>query len=39
MNSYEQLIISYLENHGKTTIDELYEYIYSIKNTGKTGKR
>lgn len=39
MNSYEQLIISYLENHGKTTIDELYEYISSIKNTGKTGKR
>ena len=39
MNSYEQLIISYLENHGKTTIDELYEYISSIKSTGKTGKR
>ena len=39
MNSYEQLIISYLENNGKTTIDELYEYISSIKNTGKTGKR
>lgn len=39
VNSYEQLIISYLENHGKTTIDELYEYISSIKSTGKTGKR
>lgn len=39
MNSYEQLIISYLEAHGKTTIDELFEYISSIKNTGKTGKR
>ena len=39
INSYEQLIISYLEIHGKTTIDELYEYISSIKNTGKTGKR
>lgn len=38
-NSYEQLIISYLETHGKTTIDELFEYISSIKNTGKTGKR
>lgn len=38
-NSYEQLIISYLEIHGKTTIDELFEYISSIKNTGKTGKR
>lgn len=39
VNSYEQLIISYLEIHGKTTIDELFEYISSIKNTGKTGKR
>lgn len=39
MNSYEQLIISYLKSHGKTTIDELYEYISSVKNTGKTGKR
>lgn len=39
MNSYEQLIISYLETHGKTTIDELFEYISSIKKTGKTGKR
>lgn len=39
VNSYEQLIISYLENHGKTTIDKLYEYISSIKSTGKTGKR
>lgn len=38
-NSYEQLIISYLEIYGKTTIDELFEYISSIKNTGKTGKR
>lgn len=39
MNSYEQLIISYLESHGRTTIDKLYEYISSIKSTGKTGKR
>ncbi len=39
LNSYKQLIVSYLETHGKTTIDELYEYISSIKNTGKTGKQ
>ena len=38
-NSYEQLIISYLEAHGRTTVDELYEYISLIKDTGKTGKR
>ena len=39
VNSYEQLIITYLEIHEKATIDELYKYISSIKNTGKTGKR
>ena len=38
-DSYEQLIISYLEKNGKSTIDEVFKYISSKKHTGITGKR
>ncbi len=38
-NSYEELITSYLKENGKSTVDELFKYVSSVKKTGKSGKR
>lgn len=37
--SYEQLSIEYLKKHGKSTIDDIFDFITSRKETGPTGKR
>lgn len=37
--SYEQLSIEYLKKYGKSTIDDIFNYIISKREVGLTGKR
>lgn len=37
--TYESLIITYLQVHGKSTIDDLYTYVCQFRTPGGTGKK